>query len=360
MVFAVGFGHSKKGNEISKDYETMNKHKNYNPPFTPSIIRHIAEISEAVGRLSAHAEMERDLRLMRINRIRTIYGSLAIEGNTMSEAQVTAVLDGKKVLAKPREVQEVKNAIAAYDNLEKWRPEKRKDLLEAHKIIMKGLIDEVGVWRSGGVGVMAGLDVIHVAPPASRVADLMNDLLKWLKKTDQHPLVSSLVFHYEFEFIHPFSDGNGRIGRLWQTLILTRWNPIFSNIPVESLVHENQAEYYPVLQDSTEKSYSAPFIEFMLRMISNAALSVTPQVAPQVTPQVMRLVNELTGEMTRDEIQILLGLKDRKSFRERYLLPALSQGFIEMTIPEKPNSRLQKYRLTERGKILSGCKRAIF
>lgn len=333
----------------------MSKSRTYQPPFsiTASIIRLIAEISEAVGRLSALAEMERNLRLMHISRIRTIRGSLAIEGNTMTEAQVTAVLNGKKVLAKPREVQEVKNAIAAYDKLEKWHPEKRKDLLEAHKIIMRSLIDEVGVWRSGGVGVMAGLDVIHVAPPASLVSELMNDLLKWLKKTDQHPLVSSSVFHYEFEFIHPFSDGNGRIGRLWQTLILTRWNPIFSHIPVESMVHENQAEYYQVLQKSTEKSDSAPFIEFMLRMISDAILSVTPQAAPQVTPQVGRMLDALTGEMTRDEIQNALGLKDRKSFRTRYLLPALVEGLIEMTIPEKPNSSLQKYRLTEKGRSRS-------
>lgn len=332
----------------------MIKSRKYHPPFTitPAIIRLIAEIGEALGKLSVHNQMEMDLRLMRINRIRTIHGSLAIEGNTMSEAQITAVLDGKKVLAKPREVQEVKNAIAAYDKLEKWHPEKKKDLLEAHKIIMDGLINEAGIWRCGGVGVMAGRDVIHVAPPASRVSDLMKDLLKWIGTTDHHPLVSSSVFHYEFEFIHPFSDGNGRIGRLWQTLILTRWNPFFSHIPVESMVHENQADYYQALQKSTEKSDSAPFIEFMLRMILDAIMSVTPQVAPQVTPQVRKLVNVLDGEMTRDEIQSLLGLKDRKSFRDRYLLPSLSSGIIEMTLPDKPNSRHQKYRLTDKGSLL--------
>lgn len=333
----------------------MSKTRTYQPPFsiTPSIIRLIAEISEAVGRLSAHAEMERDLRLMRINRIRTIHGSLAIEGNSLSEAQITDILDGKKVLARQSEIQEVRNAIATYDQFEKWRPEKEKDLLDAHRIMMAGLIGEIGNYRTGGVGVMAGGQIIHVAPPASRVSELMNDLLKWLKKTDQHPLVSSSVFHYEFEFIHPFSDGNGRIGRLWQTLILTRWNPLFSHIPVESMVHENQAEYYQVLQEITEKSDSAPFIEFMLRMISDAILSLTPQVAPQVTPQVGRMIDVLKGEMTRDEIQNALGLKDRKSFRTRYLLPALTQGLIEMTIPEKPNSRMQKYRLTEKGRSRS-------
>lgn len=326
----------------------------YHPPYTitPIIVNLVAEIGEYVGRLAVLTDTAKALRLRRINRIRTIRGSLAIEGNTLNEQQITAILDGKRVIAPPREIQEVRNAIAAYDRFEQWQPEVEADLLEAHRILMAGLIDEAGAYRHGGVGVMAGNRVIHMAPPANRIPALMHNLFRWLAGNEAHPLISSSVFHYEFEFIHPFADGNGRMGRLWQTLILTGWNPLFAHIPVESLVHEHQTEYYQALQYSTERSDSAPFIEFMLRMILDALSSVvaTPQVEPQVTPQVASLLEVLDREMSRDEIQNALGLQDRKSFRERYLKPALADGLIEMTIPGKPNSRLQRYRKTEQGK----------
>lgn len=323
----------------------------HQPPYTitPTILRLAAEICEAVRRLSGQTEAAKALRLRRINRIRTIRGSLAIEGNTLSEEQITAILDGKRVIAPPREILEVRNAIAAYDRFEQWRPEAETELLEAHRILMEGLMDQAGTYRRGGVGVMAGTQVVHVAPPADRVPALMQDLLRWLATADQHPLITSSVFHYEFEFIRPFADGNGRMGRLWQTLILTRWNPLFADIPVESLVHEHQPEYYEALQKSTDLTDSAPFVEFMLRMILNAVQSAAPQVAPQVTPQVELLLHVLKGEMTREEIQSALGLRDRKSFRERYLKPAVAEGLLEMTLPDKPNSRLQKYRLTDMG-----------
>jgi Fic family protein len=324
----------------------------YQPPYTitPEILNRVAAISEAIGRLTALTDQARALRLRRINRIRTIRGSLAIEGNTLSEAQVTAILEGKRVIAPPREVQEVKNALAAYDRFDSWKPEAEKDLLEAHRILMSGLIDEAGMYRHGGVGVMAGQQVIHMAPPAGRVPHLMSDLFGWLAATDAHPLIASSVFHYEFEFIHPFADGNGRIGRLWQSLILARWNPLFADIPVESLIFEHQAEYYHALQESTRQTDSAPFIAFMLRMILDTVTTSTPQVSPQVTPQVGELLAAIRGEMGREALQAALELSDRKSFRERYLKPALADGLIEMTIPEKPNSRLQKYRLTDKGR----------
>ena len=230
------------------------------------------------------------------------------------------------------------------------KPEAEKDMLEAHRILMSGLIDEAGMYRRGGVGVMAGKQVIHMAPPADRVPQLMGDLFRWLAATDAHPLIASSVFHYEFEFIHPFADGNGRMGRLWQSLILARWNPLFADIPVESLIFEHQAEYYHALQESTHQTDSAPFIAFMLRMILDAVTTSAPQVTPQVTPQVGELLLAIQGEMSRKALQAALGLLDRKSFRERYLKPALADGLIEMTIPGKPNSRLQKYRLTPKGK----------
>lgn len=330
----------------------MTSQKSYHPPYTitPTIVNLVAQISEAVGCMTILTDAAKALRLRRINRIRTIRGSLAIEGNTLSEAQITAILDGKRVIAPPREIQEVRNAIAAYDRFEQWQPEAEVELLEAHRILMAGLIDEAGAYRRGGVGVMAGSQVIHMAPPAERVPGLMHNLFQWLAASKAHPLITSSVFHYEFELIHPFADGNGRIGRLWQTLILTHWHPLFTDIPVESLVHEHQSEYYQALQNSTYQTNAAPFIEFMLRMILGAVSSAAPQVTPQVTPQVERLLKIMQGEMAREALQSALGLQDRKSFRERYLKPALAGGLIEMTIPDRPNSRLQKYRLTDKGR----------
>jgi len=326
--------------------------ENYQPPYTitPEILNWVAEISEAVGRMTVLTDQTRALRLRRINRIRTIQGSLAIEGNTLSEAQITAILDGKRVVAPPRDVQEVRNALAAYERFETWKPETEKDLLEAHRTLMSGLIDEAGVYRRGGVGVMSGDHVIHMAPPVNRVPRLMGNLFWWLAATDAHPLIASSVFHYEFEFIHPFADGNGRLGRLWQSLILARWNSLLADIPVESLVFEHQMDYYQALQESTRQTNSAPFISFMLRMIQHALIAYAPQVAPHVSPQVSKLLFVVHGDMTREAMQAALSLKDRKSFRERYLKPALGDGLIEMTIPDKPNSRLQRYRLTDKGR----------
>lgn len=326
--------------------------KAYQPPYriTSKIIHLIAQISEAVGRLSVVSDTEKSLRLRRINRIKTIQGSLAIEGNTLDEANITDILNGKRVLAPQKEIQEVRNALEVYQHFEEWQPGNEQHLLEAHKGLMRGLIDEIGTYRSGGVGVIAGKTVIHVAPPATRVPCLMKDLFTWLNTTSDHPLIVSCVFHYEFEFIHPFSDGNGRMGRLWQSLILSKWNELLAYVPVESLVHKHQAEYYQTIQQSTDMSDSSPFIAFILSMLFHAILEITPQVTPQVSPQVDKLIRLLsTHDMSRDKIQHALGLKDKKSFRERYLQPALKEQLIEMTIPGKPNSNLQMYRLTSKG-----------
>lgn len=327
-------------------------HAHYQPPFTldGTILSLVAGISESIGRLSAQPEHANSLLLRRINRIRTIQGSLAIEGNTLSEEQITAILDGKRIIAPPREVQEVRNALAVYEQLDTWRAGSEPNLLAAHALLMKGLLDDAGHYRRGGVGVMQGEQVVHMAPPANRVAKLMRDLLHWLDATDQHPLIASCVFHYEFEFIHPFADGNGRMGRLWQTLILCRWHPLFAHVPVESLVNAHQADYYAALNDSTRLTDCAPFIVFMLTMLRDAIQASTPQVIPQLTPQVAELLRHIAGEMSREELQAMLGLADRKSFRERYLRPALDAGLIAMTLPSKPNSRLQRYCLTELGK----------
>jgi len=328
--------------------------KAYQPPFTitPAIIHLIAEISEHLGRMSVQADRN-NLRLNRINRIRTIQGSLAIEGNTLSEAQITAILDGKRVMAPPKDILEARNAIKAYEQFSSWQPNSEKHLLQAHQVLMTGLIDDAGRYRQGNVGVMNGEVVVHMAPPANRVKELMTDLISWLAKTKQHPLIASSVFHYEFEFIHPFADGNGRMGRLWQTLILSKWNPLLAQLPVESMIHAHQSKYYQAINLSTQKTDSAPFIEFMLGIILATIQANTPQVDQQATPQVEALLNVLSAAnkpLTRMELQSQLALKDRESFRSRYLKPALDLGLIEMTIPDKPNSRSQQYRIIEHGK----------
>jgi hypothetical protein len=179
----------------------------------------------------------------------------------------------------------------------------------------------------------------------NRIKRLMSNLFNWLQHGTEHPLIRSCVFHYEFEFIHPFTDGNGRMGRLWQSLILSQWRSIFSDLPVESLVYLHQNEYYLALQQSTHKTDSSPFIEFMLQMILDGCHENTPQVSPQVSPQVKRLIASINGEMSKEELMIILALKDAKNFRKHYLLPALSNNLIEMTQPDAPQSPTQKYRL---------------
>ena len=244
----------------------------YKPPFTVSAkaINLIAKISSQLERYAIRMEQEDTLRLRRVNRIKTIHSSLAIEGNTLSEGEVQAVLEGKKVVAPLKEIQEVKNAIKTYELYPKLNPFSIPDLLLAHGTMMAGLVDEAGMFRKGGVGVFDGDKPIHIAPPADRVRDLMSDLFGWLENADDHLLIRSCVFHYEFEFIHPFADGNGRIGRLWQSLILGRLNPIFEHLPVENMVYSNQQAYYHAINRSSDLGDSGPFIDFMLEEILNA------------------------------------------------------------------------------------------
>ena len=313
----------------------------------------VAEIAASLGRLDAIAEQGKVPMLRRENRIKSIHSSLAIENNTLTLDQVTAVIEGKRVLGPPREVQEVKNAFEAYEAMSSWNPSASKDLLSAHRILMRGLVDEAGHFRSRAVGIAQGKRIVHLAPPASLVPGLMKDLLGWLKRTDAHPLITGSVFHYELEFIHPFSDGNGRIGRLWQTLILSRWNPLFSFLPVETVIRERQADYYKVLAACDKVGNSTAFIEFLLTAILTALRELdTPEVAPEVTPEVGRMLQLVKSEMSRAEIMGVLGLRDEKHFRQHYQQAALAAGLLEMTLPDKPNSRLQKYRLTAKGRAL--------
>ena len=327
----------------------------YEPPYdrTPKILRLVAEISECIGRYTAFSEQTLTPQLRRANRIRTIQASLEIEQNTLSLEQVTAVLDGKSVLGHPKEVQEVRNAFIVYEALDQLTPTSSKDLLEAHQLLMAGLIDEAGSYRSGSVGVAQGNEIIHLAPPAERVPFLIKDLLNWLKETDEHPLVASCVFHYEFEFIHPFADGNGRMGRLWQTLILREWKALFAYLPVETIIRDRQSTYYKKLAESDNTGKATAFVEFMLEAIQESmqqAIS-TDQVSDQVSDQVKRLIKAVgRGERSSAELMKSLQLAHAPTFRKNHLTPALEDSWIERTQPDSPRSPTQRYRLTLKGR----------
>ena len=320
------------------------------PPYriTPDMLSRVEQIGEAIGRAEA-AGVSQDLRLRRINRIRTIHGSLAIEGNTLSEEEIATILDGKPIAAPLRDIQEVRNAIRAYDQYQHMHPAGETDLLRAHELLMTGLLDAPGHYRRGQVSVMGQGQIHHIGPPARRVPQLMTNLLAWLDSTDEHPLVASSVFHYEFEFIHPFEDGNGRMGRLWQTLILTRWKPLFAHIPVESLIHVKQEDYYEAIRRSSAQGESTPFVAFMLGILLEALR--IDQGDDQVSDQVARLLAALRkGPKTAAELMAEMGLSHRPTFRNNYIRPAMSAGLVEMTRPESPTAKNQKYRLTARGK----------
>ena len=321
----------------------------YIPPYviTNKIIDLVADISEMVGSIRAWESMNANPQLRRDNRVKTIHASLAIENNSLSLEQVTAIIDGKRVLGAPGDIQEVKNAFEAYERLLTFDPYSVSDLLKAHEILVMGLVKEAGMFRRGGVGVFAGDRLVHMAPPASFVPQQIEDLLRWVETEAVHPLVKSCVFHYEFEFIHPFADGNGRMGRMWQTLLLSRWKPIFAWLPVETLIRERQDEYYAVLGKSDSSTSATPFIEFLLGTLRDALHDVakTDQVNVQVSAQVRALLAALGDEtLSSNELMARVGLAHRGTFRKNYLQPAIDLGLVEMTVPDKPNSKNQKYQ----------------
>ena len=329
----------------------------YQPPFqiTSSILTLVADISEQLGRWSAvlgHADAALLPELRRGNRLRTIQASLAIEHNSLSLEQVTAVLEGKRVLGLPREIQEVRNAFAAYEQLPNWQPYNDKHVLAAQGQLMLGLVDDAGQWRHAGVGIYRDQQLMHMAPPPSQVARLMGDLLAWLKTMPVHPLVASCVFHYEFEFIHPFSDGNGRMGRLWQTLILSQWKPELAYLPVETVIRHQQADYYAALSAADKASDATGFVEYMLKALLSAMQEVVEapsqhQVGTksELTVEQSYVLASFKGEMTLMALMKEVNRSDRSKFRSQVLNPLMDAGLVEPTIPDKPTSSKQKYRL---------------
>lgn len=318
---------------------------------TDKIMNLVADVSEQIGRIKVLSHGNVNPHLRKENRIRTIHSSLAIEHNSLSLEQVTAVVNGKHILGNPNEIREVKNAYDTYEMMLVLNPYSVKDLLKAHKMMMKDLIPENGKFRSGGVGVFDGDVVVHMAPPASLVPGEIQDLFAWYKKSEIHPLIRSAIFHYEFEFIHPFADGNGRMGRMWHSLLLGRWNEIFYWLPVEELIRSRQQEYYNALNKSDRESDSSTFVEFMLEILldtlreTTVVGDATDPAGKSGNPYVQKLLDVLGDEvLSATEIMERLGLSHRPTFRKNYLVPALVQRIIEMTIPEKPKSRNQRYR----------------
>lgn len=278
----------------------------YTPPFkiTSKILKLVAEISGKIERYAILMEQDTELRLRKANRIKTIHSSLAIEGNALTEGQVRDIINGKDVMAPLREIQEVKNAIATYDLFTTLNPFDEKDLLRAHGVMMQALVDNPGCWRNGGVGVFGEQGCVHLAPPADRVPTLMD----WLRGADDHLLIRSCVFHYEFEFIHPFLDGNGRIGRLWQSLILTQLHPLFAHLPVENMVFSNQQAYYDAITASNAAGESTLFIEFMLGEILATLTAHQGEEREDVDANTSQLEKEF-GLIFGDRFGIKFGIK---------------------------------------------------
>jgi Fic family protein len=299
----------------------------YQPPYTitPRILQRVTDIVALLTRWEVAGEGALSPQLRRNNRIRTIQASLAIENNTLSIEQVTAVLEGKRVLGLPREIQEVRNAFAAYEQLPNWRAHSVIDLLAAQGVLMAGLVDDAGCFRTSGVGIYNHQNVVHVAPPASRVSVLMADLLDWLSSMPVHPLIASCVFHYEFEFIHPFADGNGRMGRLWQTLIVSQWQPLLAYLPVESVIRVRQAAYYQALADADNLADSTPFIEFMLQALLDAMTEVLVKTSVKVSGKTSGKILALIGKNARvtiPELAASIGVSTRSIERNLKKLQA--------------------------------------
>lgn len=304
--------------------------ESYSPPFrmTDEITNLVIEIGELVGVVSVDAGLSPDPRLRRENRIRSIYSSLAIEQNTLSLDQVTDVIDGKRVLGPPKDIREVKNAYEAYERMELFDPCSMDDLLAVHRLMMQDLVSEAGRFRAGNVGVFREGQLIHAGTPAAYVPEVMAQLFAWLLESGLHPLIKSCVFHYEFEFIHPFADGNGRTGRFWQSLILQRWKPIFAWLPVETLIRERQEEYYSALNAANSQGESTAFVAFMLSVIrdaleelrQNQRLHVVNNGAENVVDQ---------REQNRRSLLAIVKQRPKSSAREIALLMNLSPRQIQ-------------------------------
>ena len=324
----------------------------YSPPFSIKnrMLSLVAEIAEKTGRITSYRSFETKPYLRRNNRIRSIHSSLAIEANSLSLDEVRSVIDGKSVIGPEKEIQEVKDAYRAYDMLGAFDPYSLRDLQKLHGIMTYHTVQESGIFRTHNEGVFDGDRCIFMAPPPEFVPEQMQSLFAWMRaeKDTVHPLILSSVFHYEFVFIHPFSDGNGRMARLWQTALLSEWNPVFRYLPLESQIHNYQDDYYAAIAACHTAGHSDAFIAFMLEMINHTldwALEQITEKDAYLPEAVQKLLDVMEFDMpyTAGQLMSRLNLKSKASFRAHYLSPALEKGLIVMGIPDKPTSRNQTY-----------------
>ena len=328
--------------------------KELSPPFkiTNEILNFVYEIGELVGKISAEKEFEKNLTLRRENRIKTIYSSLAIEQNTLTLEQVTDVINGKRVLAPPKDIKEVQNAYEIYERLEELNENSVKDLLLAHKIMTSELIKESGRFRSKNAGVYQGDKLIHMGTLPEYIPELINNLFLWLKKSEEHPLIKAAVFHYEFEFIHPFQDGNGRIGRLWHSLILSKWKKFFAWLPIESLVQKYQKEYYIAINNSNRDGESTEFILFMLKIIKETLIELieiqkstdkaTDKATDKNKEKIKSLIEYLNqnNSINNKEAQNLLDISE--SAAKRFLNKLVKENILEAVGEYKARKYIKK------------------
>ena len=326
---------------------------NYVPPFTITniMLDRVSSIMKKIGKLDNYKDLNKMPVLRRNNRIKSIHSSLAIEANSLSFNQVKDIIDGKIVIGPKREIQEVQNAYNAYLKIQEVNPYSIKDLKKMHGIMTYLTVQDAGHFRDCNEGVFDSEgNCIHVCPPSDQVDRLMESLFNWMKLEHEeiHPLILSSIFHYELVFIHPFSDGNGRIARLWQNVILSNWEDIFLYVPIETQIKKYQEGYYDAIENCNKKGESTEFVEFMLKMIDDILdeliISVNSQVN-HISAYVKKLLDvmENNTHYTTTELMELLGMKSRGSFRENYLIPALDSGVVKMTLPNTPTSKNQAY-----------------
>ena len=326
---------------------------NYIPPFiiTNIMLERISSIMKKIGKLDNYKDLNKMPTLRRNNRIKSIHSSLAIEANSLSFDQVKDIIDGKIVMGPKNEIQEVQNAYNAYLKIKEVNPYSIKDLKKMHGILTRLTIEDAGNFRKGGEGVFDEEgNCIFVCPPPEQVDGLMNQLFEWMKskKDEIHPLILSSIFHYEFVFIHPFRDGNGRTARLWQNVILSDWEEVFEYVPIESEIKKYQEDYYRVIQNCNNKGESTEFVEFMLKMFDEVLDGLIDGVNKQIkhiSTYVKKLLDVMESGVayTTTELMELLDMKSRVSFRENYLVPAIDNGVVKMSFPDNPTNKNQTY-----------------
>ncbi|MEG1163952.1 MAG: Fic family protein [Anaerovoracaceae bacterium] len=324
----------------------------YKPPFTISnkMLTLVSSISEKIGKLNDYSYFENKPQLRKNNRIKSIHSSLAIEANSLSLEQMRNVLNGHIVIGPQKEIQEVRNAYKAYEEITKIDPYKVEELKRIHGVMTYLVVEDSGEFRQGEEGVFDGERCIFMAPSSKLVPELMDSLFSWMEmaKEELHPLILSSIFHYEFVFIHPFTDGNGRMARLWQTAVLSSWKPAFQYLPIESQIKDFQAEYYSAISQCHKEGNSDTFIEFMLEQIDRTltdVMSRTSYLGEQVTEYVYRLLDVMEFDVpyTANAVMENLDMKSKESLRKNYINPAIEMNLITMTEPSKPTSRNQRY-----------------